>query len=337
MTIAPSTTGPSRGPIPHCARRMSAAAMTFLAAASLACQTATKPRAALEPQQPDAPAPAGYELIYRKLGDVPAHASTVPGEPFTSAEVEQLTAVLRQRVNAIHPSWGVSAIAEADGFLHVLFPDAPSDAAVLELRPALEVPGHLAFEGVADASTPGWDGGAERKRLGAWWKAQTTPDLEHYNALPRDEGGPPDFVRWRVQPNVDANATSEADRWRWFVPCVKTEVLHPDRDWDFGAEDLGRVFRSHDDTGFPAIGFELRGDRREAFADFTAAYTERQIAVVLDGWAVLSDPGVNDPLRGSSIIAGRFEQNQVDAWIAALKSGPLPMRLEFVTSAVLTR
>ena len=278
--------------------------------------------------------PAGHELVYRKLSDVPFARSTASGEPFTSAEVEQITAVLRERVHTVHPSWGVSAVAEPDGFLHVLFPDAPSGEAALALRPKLEVLGHLSFEGVADDSTPGWDERAERKRLIAWQESQSAPTLDVFNALAPDRGGPPPFVRWReVASAADLSAEERAAKC---LPCVRMEVLHADRDWDFGSQDLGEVFESVDESGWPAIGFAMKDERRKAFGDFTEAYTGMQIAIVLDG-KVVSAPRVNERLSGSSIIQGRFEQSEVDALIAALKSGPLPVQLEFVASAKLTR
>jgi hypothetical protein len=271
---------------------------------------AATPAAAIEP--------SGYELVYRKPS----------GDPFTSAEVEVITAVLRQRMQSVHADWNLSATAEAGNSLHIALPDAASSSEVEALRPSFEIVGQLSFEGIANASTPGWDERAERDRLRAWWQAQAAPELEHYNQLSGAAGGPPQFIRWRAL-RMTEPAPSQKELLRSFVPCVQSEVLESDRHWVFTSQDLGSVFRSTDSTGFTAIGFELRSERQKDFGDFTEAHVDEQIAVVLDG-IVVSAPMVKDRLSGSSIIQGRFQESEVDAWVTALKSDPLPAQLEFV-------
>jgi len=260
---------------------------------------------------------AGFELAYRKP----------TGDPFTSAEVEQITNVLRQRVHGTQPTWGVSAMVGADHLLHVELPDAPNADAVDALRSKLELPGQLAFEAVANESTQGWDAQAERARLSSWWGAQKTPSLEQYDALSRDQGGPPAFVRWRELKSTGALSTEQ--RLASFLPCIRSEVLHADRSWQFGSNDLGKLERTTDPTGFPAISFEMSEARKQAFGEFTGAYAGHQIAIVLDG-VVISAPLVREALLGAAVIEGRFEQGEVDDLVAALRSGPLPTRLEFV-------
>ena len=271
--------------------------------------SAATPAAAIEP--------SGYELVYRKPS----------GDPFTSAEVEQITAVLRERMQSVHPDWNLSATAEPGNQLHIALPNAPGASDVEALRPSFDVSGQLAFEGVANDSTPGWDARAERDRLQTWWSAQAAPDLEHYNKLPHSSGGPPEFIRWRpIKTDVQL---PQSERPSSFLPCVQEQVLHPDRGWIFGSQDLVRVFRTTDQSGFPAIGFELRSERQKNFGDFTEEYVQEQIAIVLDG-VIVSAPKVMQRLAGSSIIAGRFQEDEVDAWVTALRSDPLPVQLEFV-------
>jgi SecDF, P1 head subdomain len=284
------------------------------ASIGLACRSAANPATSGET---GAEEPSGYELLYRKPS----------GEPFTSAEVEQLGAVLRKRVQAAQPVWGVSAMVGADHLLHVEMPNAPSAEAIDALRPKLELGGQLTFEGIANESTPGWDAVAEHKRLRAWWEAQRVPSLEQYNALAPDQGGPPAFIRWRELRSTGALPVEQ--RLASFLPCIRMEVLHADRDWMFGSSDVGKVDSMSDVSGFPAIGFEMTEARKQAFGQFTGAYVGHQIAMVMDG-VVISAPLVRDALLGASMIAGRFEEAEVEAMIAALNSGPLPTRLEFV-------
>jgi hypothetical protein len=292
--------------------------MLFLLASAIgpACRSAHS--ASSNSRSAAAIEPSGYELVYRKPS----------GEPFTSAEVEQITAVLRKRMQSVHPDWNLSATAEPGNALHVALPDAPSSSAVEALRPSFEVVGQLAFEGIANASTPGWNEPAERERLRAWWNDQTAPDLERFNQLSRDAGGPLASISWRAL-RMTGSTPEQYELLRSFLPCVQAGILYPDRDWVFGSQDLSKVFRSIDSSGFPAVGFEMRADRRKAFGDFTEAFVDHQIAVVLDGH-VVSAPMVRERLSGSSIIQGRFQEAEVDAWVTALKSEPLPVRLEFV-------
>lgn len=261
--------------------------------------------------------PSGFELVYRKQF----------GAPFTSAEIEQTTAVLRKRMQSVHADWNLSATAEPGNQLHVALPDAPSASEVEALRPSFEAVGQLAIEGTANDSTPGWDARAERDRLQAWWSAQAAPDLANYNQLARAAGGPLEFIRWR--PIKTEAELSQEDRLRTILPCVQEKVLHPDRDWVFGSQDLVKVFRTTDQSGFAAIGFELRGGRQKDFGDFTEAYVQEQLAIVLDG-VIVSAPKVNERLHGASIIQGQFTDAEVDAWVTALKSDPLPVQLVFV-------
>lgn len=294
-----------------------AVAASALSACAITCQSPSE-------QPPPASTPStaerngGFDLVYRKPSS----------EPFTSAEVEQIAEVLRKRLHAVEASMGLSATAEAGNLLCVALPDAPNAGVVETLRPSFEVVGELSFEAVASDATPGWDERAERERLRAWWETQAEPDVARYTELTRDAGGPPEFIRWREQRSTEVEPSGE-ERLRSLLPCVKADVLHPNRGWAFGAKDLARVFGSTDYGGWPAIGFELREDRCEAFGDFSEAYVDHQVAIVIDG-CVVSAPLVLERLGGASIIQGRFEGPEVDAWILAFQAGALPTELELV-------
>jgi len=264
------------------------------------------------------PADQGWELVYRKPSE----------EPFTSLEIEELGVVLRARLADGVGATKVGVTPGGQGLVRVVLPEVSSEKQASRLRPRIERVGQLAFEGVAHPGTPGWEGAKdEHKRLDAWWAAQDEPTLVAFNALSREAGGPPPGVLWRAK-RLD-EPVSDAKLTRTFLPCERMEIVHPDRDWVFTASDLGRVYRTRDDIGYPAIGFELSPERRESFGDFTEAYVDEQLAIVLDG-IVLSAPVINSPLRGPSIIQGRFEAAEVEEMVHALSAGALPTPLEFV-------
>jgi len=305
--------------LPHRRELLWAAAVVLVAGPSAAaCSSASAAGNGDVPQEVGSQ--PGWELVYRKPS----------GEPFTSLEVEELGSVLRARF-ATDGRWAkLGVTAGAQGTLLVALPEVDSEQQARALRPRLERVGQFSFEAVASRTTPGWtlleD---ERARLESWWKGQDEPSLEAFNALPREAGGPPASVRWRALRRAADQPTPDPRELPFVLPCAQMEFAYPDRDWVFGSKDMGQVLRTTDDIGYPAIGFELKPERRKAFGDFTAAHVDQQLAIVLDG-VVISAPVIAAPLRGPSVIQGRFEEAEVDAMIAALRSGPLPVPLEFV-------
>src|SRR5262249_38096733 len=53
----------------------------------------------------------------------------------------------------------------------------------------------------------------------------------------------------------------------------------------------------------------------------------RQLAIILDGY-LISHPTVNEPIRGSGIIHGKFERSEVERIVRLLRSGALPATLK---------
>lgn len=96
-------------------------------------------------------------------------------------------------------------------------------------------------------------------------------------------------------------------------------VLLPESaDAVFGNADFERVFATKDAGGHPAIGFELRPERREDFAAFTEGAVGRHLAIVLGG-TVRVAPTLNAKLEGGGIIEGRFGEEEVEAILAFLE------------------
>ena len=100
----------------------------------------------------------------------------------------------------------------------------------------------------------------------------------------------------------------------------------------FSSADLGRVFPTQDNLGYPALGFEIRKDRREAFGRFTEGLTRQRMAIVLDG-VVITAPNIESALYGTSLISGGihgFTEDELRDLLVALRSGELELDLELL-------
>src|SRR5262249_27505004 len=89
---------------------------------------------------------------------------------------------------------------------------------------------------------------------------------------------------------------------------------------EFSGADFAHVYSSKDSYGYPAVGFELTAERREAFADFTEHNIGRRLAIVLRG-EVRSCPTLNARLVRGGIIEGRFTDEEAGELITVLREG----------------
>lgn len=93
---------------------------------------------------------------------------------------------------------------------------------------------------------------------------------------------------------------------------------------------------AQDRNGGPAVGFNFNSRGGDKFYVVTSnnqietgqgVKVERQLAIILDRY-LISSPTVNEPIRGSGIIHGRFERTEVERMVALLRSGALPATLK---------
>jgi len=204
-----------------------------------------------------------------------------------------------------------------------------SDDELAETELALTQRGVLGVWIVA-GNGDGLDVRAERDRLEAWSTAHPEAPLAAFNDVARDAGGPPRAsrtdqpgLRWAVaEPRAEDDTRTELER--------ALPLLVPTREaWRFDSAALAHVYLSTDPRGFPAVGFEVRGDRKDDFGDLTGAHVDRNMAIVVDDVA-LSVANINQRLPGGGIIMGRFTKRQVDLMIAQLRAGELPAPVELV-------
>jgi SecD/SecF fusion protein len=91
-------------------------------------------------------------------------------------------------------------------------------------------------------------------------------------------------------------------------------------------------------NGQPVVGFTFNTRGGEKFYQVTynnqpespggsGVKVVRQLGIILDG-KLISSPSLNEPIRGSGIIEGRFERAEVERIVNLLRSGALPATLK---------
>jgi SecD/SecF fusion protein len=192
------------------------------------------------------------------------------------------------------------------------------------IKNAIENLGDLRFMAVAtatDFTAKGTDMQSEHERLSAWFTRPENAGLpiDTYNRLSYEQGGPPAGIQWYPLRDVEGQEPLP-------IPQRALPLTKPDKDeWNFTGSDLARVFRSSDESGFPAIGFEMTDSASRDFGDFTEEHVEEQMAIVLND-EIVSAPRINEKLSGSSIIQGRFTDREVNEMVTVLRSGSLRIK-----------
>jgi len=86
--------------------------------------------------------------------------------------------------------------------------------------------------------------------------------------------------------------------------------------------------------GQPVIEFKLNSAGAKFFADVTQANIGKKIAIYLDN-KLLINPVVNNAIpNGEGVIEGGFTQQEAADYAALLRSGSLPVKLDFISEEV---
>jgi len=86
--------------------------------------------------------------------------------------------------------------------------------------------------------------------------------------------------------------------------------------------------------GQPIIQFKLNSEGAKVFAEVTQANIGKKIAIYLDN-KLLMNPVVNSAITGGEgIIEGGFTQQEAADYAALLRSGSLPVKLDFISEEV---
>ncbi|MBK9388523.1 MAG: protein translocase subunit SecD [Planctomycetes bacterium] len=108
-------------------------------------------------------------------------------------------------------------------------------------------------------------------------------------------------------------------------------VLTTGKNWVFTGEDLYQTFPDQDQNGYPCVRFICQASRSDAFADFTEAYTNRPMAILLNDYISGNPPVIQGRLPGAGIITGNFSSAEVKHLQNVLRSGSLKIPLELMS------
>jgi len=206
---------------------------------------------------------------------------------------------------------GMSAQVElADDHLQLVLPGA-SEAGERAAVRMLESLGTLEFQLLAEDYDVSGTLRDETARFEAWRAAHPDAALAVYNA---DPARPERRIAWLAPRFAEQRGPPMA------------VLLAGSTTESFGARDLARVYATQDRFGYPALGFELVAERKDAFRAFTAANVNRRMAIVLHG-EVRSAPTLNSELVGSGLIEGRFKDEEVRTLAEQLQAPRGPLRL----------
>ena len=93
--------------------------------------------------------------------------------------------------------------------------------------------------------------------------------------------------------------------------------------------DLRSAEPGRDDNGQPSVHFTLTGEGGQRFYKFTSGHIGDSLAVVLDG-KVQEVARINDSIRDSGVITGRFTDQETKDLSMVLRSGALPAGIAYL-------
>src|SRR5258706_4051256 len=174
----------------------------------------------------------------------------------------------------------------------------------------------------ADVAKLGSDLTKEQQKVQDWIKAHPGQPIEDFNKLAPEKGGPVKGLVWFPQRiGKDEPETSIESRLAPLVGTGKPE-------WIFTGEDLEGVGFSQDQSGSPAVSFEIGLTKKGAFGDFTELNKGKGMAIVLNG-EIATLATVKSKLPGGGIIeggTGGFSRKEVQDLVSTLRSGSLRIK-----------
>ena len=136
----------------------------------------------------------------------------------------------------------------------------------------------------------------------------------------QDHGGvlPPDAV---LLPGKSSASGEESEGGQsWYLVSRASAVT---------GRDLRDAQPSTDENGQPAVGFTLTNEGGRKFFAFTSEHVKDQLAIVLDN-KVQSVATIQEAIRDSGIIKGRFTSQEVKDQSMILRSGALPAGIKYL-------
>lgn len=242
----------------------------------------------------------------------------VPESMDSSAALEGLTRLAGRRLELSSEGRPLRVSHGEQGRLHVDLGEGWSRESSDLLRGVVESWGTLEFRIIAeeDNAPESMDLAVERQRLVAWSEAHPADGIAAFNLVAAEEGGPSLGIEWyerrptRLEPAVTCSPGG-AEPERIALPLASPLLSPTNLQDDLGLAGMERLYRTADNLGFPAIGFQFTSSPAEAFSDFTERNKNRQLAIVVRG-LIVSSPSIDDRLPGTGIIRGNFEPAEVE-------------------------
>ena len=91
-----------------------------------------------------------------------------------------------------------------------------------------------------------------------------------------------------------------------------------------------------DETGAPALGFQLAGADAARFGELTGNNIGRQLVIAIDGVAV-QRAAIENRIDGQGRVTGTFKSEEVNALAASLNAAQFPVRLQLVSEGPIER
>lgn len=247
----------------------------------------------------------------------------------------QLAEVVRKRVDTTGDA-KATVLPQGDHRLEMIVPGQDEDR-LARIKSLMRNPGLLEFAIVA-SDADGMDLATESAKFETWLDANPAESPLAFNRVPATAGGPRAGIRWiplredEMQHYLALGAVGDC------VPLLVQDRLWPERaggaaSWDFHGADLQYAGPTVDQSGLPAVAFEFQENRKPAFSEFTDAYTNRPMAIVINQ-QVYTAPNINGRLPGGGIIMGGRDGISLaerDELITVLRSGPLRVLPELLS------
>ncbi|MCW8137640.1 MAG: protein translocase subunit SecD [Planctomycetota bacterium] len=241
----------------------------------------------------------GSEIIYTL--DFQGRAPSVEA-------TEDAVRVLRERVDIL----GIKELSirrQGNYDVVVQVPDA-SPTEVERIKNQIEKAGRLQFKllaaGLSEVETGAEIARIEEQKADGTWRENDRYDVAYWHEQAR--GARTD------QPALLENATPGSGR-----------PLYVDGDL------LANAYRTLDERGKPAVGFEWDSEGARKFRELTAAHIHRNLAIVLDG-QLRSAPTIQSEIGRKGIIQGGeqgWDEKELTNLIVTLKAGALPAKPVF--------
>lgn len=181
-----------------------------------------------------------------------------------------------------------------------------------------------------DYTALGTDQATEQRKVDEWRKANPTLPIDDFNTLDVTKGGPAKDIVWYPRRQASTEV-SVAENLRVLVPLIQPRPKTPSAgadDWIFTGADLGLVGSDTDQLGYPAVMFEMKPEKQNAFGDFTGSNINRGMAIVMNG-EIVTLATINSKLQGRSQITGGtggFTGKEVGDMVTVLRSGSLQVK-----------